>query len=131
MVHFPAGEQEDLAALWLWSERAGVFSHETALMLHNLSDALPRKVNLTLPSNWKQRRLRVPEGLILHHADVPKGERVQIGSVPVTSVARTLHDCVAVHTSTELIEMAVRQASTRRLIDKNEARAVLSRAKAK
>ncbi len=52
IVHFPAGEHEDLATLWLWSEKAGVFSHETALMLHQLSDALPRKVNLTLPAAW-------------------------------------------------------------------------------
>jgi len=50
IVHFPAGDHEDLATIWLWSEKAGVFSHETALMLHNLSDALPRKVYLTLPA---------------------------------------------------------------------------------
>ena len=33
IVHFPAAEHEDLATLWLWSDQAGVFSHETALML--------------------------------------------------------------------------------------------------
>ncbi len=31
MVHFPAGEDEDLVVFWLWSDREGVFSHETAL----------------------------------------------------------------------------------------------------
>jgi hypothetical protein len=31
LVHFPLTEHEDLAALWLWSGQAGVFSHETAL----------------------------------------------------------------------------------------------------
>src|SRR5208337_2168977 len=38
LVHFPAGEHENLAVLWLWSERMGVFSHHTALALHGLSD---------------------------------------------------------------------------------------------
>jgi len=30
LVYFPAGQHEDLVALWLWSEQAGVFSHDTA-----------------------------------------------------------------------------------------------------
>src|SRR5579863_8308772 len=40
IVHYPIGENEDLVPLWLWSNQAGIFSHETALMLHQLSDAL-------------------------------------------------------------------------------------------
>src|ERR1700722_16737287 len=42
LVHFPAGEHEDLVVAWLWSEQAGVASHETALSLHRLSYVLPR-----------------------------------------------------------------------------------------
>lgn len=30
LVHFPASQEEDLVPLWLWSDRVGVFSHETA-----------------------------------------------------------------------------------------------------
>ena len=30
-----------MGAVWLWSEQAGVFSHQTALALHDLSDILP------------------------------------------------------------------------------------------
>ena len=41
LVHYPPGDNEDLVPLWLWSEQKGAFSHETALMLHDLSDALP------------------------------------------------------------------------------------------
>jgi predicted transcriptional regulator of viral defense system len=66
IVHYPAGQHEDLVALWLWSGQPGVFSHETALMLHDLSDALPSKAHLTLPSDWRTRRLRVPKGVVLH-----------------------------------------------------------------
>jgi predicted transcriptional regulator of viral defense system len=124
IVHFPAGEHEDLAAIWLWSERAGVFSHESALMLHDLSDALPRKVNLTLPADWAKRRFRVPKGVILHHADVPKSERVEVGAIPATIVFRTLLDCVDAHVSPELLDAAVRQARQRKLIDKDDAKAI-------
>src|SRR5258708_5234650 len=55
LVHFPAGEHEDLVAAWLWSERASVVSHQTALALHGLSDALPAHVHLTLPADWRHR----------------------------------------------------------------------------
>jgi hypothetical protein len=37
-VHFPAGEHEEPVVVWLWSERQGVFSHQTALGLHGLSE---------------------------------------------------------------------------------------------
>jgi predicted transcriptional regulator of viral defense system len=130
IVHFPAGEHEDLATIWLWSEKAGVFSHETALMLHNLSDALPRKVNLTLPADWTKRRLRVPKGVVVHHGDVPTNDRVEMGSVPVTNARRTLLDCVDAHVSPELIEAAVRQALARALIDKDDMKAIRARGRA-
>lgn len=130
IVHFPAGEHEDLATIWLWSEKAGVFSHETALMLHNLSDALPRKVNLTLPADWAKRRFRVPKGVLLHHADVPKSERVDIGAIPVTSVLRTLSDCVDAHVSPELLVAAVAQARDRSLITKDNVKMLRARERA-
>src|SRR5688572_30913165 len=55
LVHFPPSEHEGLVEIWLWSEQAGVFSHETALGLHDLSDALPAKLHLTLPRAWRSR----------------------------------------------------------------------------
>ncbi|WP_228565192.1 hypothetical protein [Myxococcus sp. AB036A] len=65
-----------MVAVWLWSEQQGVFSHQTALALHNLSDVLPHRVHLTLPANWKQRRFRGPADTVFHHADVGKTKRV-------------------------------------------------------
>ena len=32
----------------------GVFSHDTALALHELSDALPARAHLTLPASWRR-----------------------------------------------------------------------------
>src|SRR6266404_5160662 len=47
LVHFPAGEREDLAVVWLWSDHTGVFSHQTALSLHGLSDVMPHRTHVT------------------------------------------------------------------------------------
>lgn len=130
IVHFPASEHEDLAAVWLWSDQEGVFSHETALMLHELSDALPRRVHLTLPSAWSRRRFRVPKGVVLHHGDVGKNERVSIGAIPVTNARRTLLDCVEAHVSPELIAAAVQQARKRGLIGQNDVKTIRARGRA-
>jgi predicted transcriptional regulator of viral defense system len=113
LVHFPAGEHEALVSAWLWSERAGVFSHQTALALHRLSDAMPTQLHLTVPSEWRRRRFRLPEGLILHHADLSKRDRTWFGPVPVTSVKRTLNDCARDGLSPELLRQATRQALQR------------------
>jgi predicted transcriptional regulator of viral defense system len=120
LVHFPAGEHEELATVWLWSEQAGVLSHETALAQHGLSDALPAQVHLTLPAAWKKRRFRVPEGVVLHHADVAPQERAWAGPVPITSVSRTLNDLATSGLSPELLRQAAQQALRRGLTTREE-----------
>ena len=120
VVHFPAGEHEDLAVLWLWSEREGVFSHESALALHDLSDALPTKVHMTLPPSWERRRLRLPGGLVIHHAGISGTERAWVGSVPVTAPARTLCDCAREQISPVLLRQALRQGLDRGLFPRED-----------
>jgi predicted transcriptional regulator of viral defense system len=115
LTHFPAGEHEDLVAIWLWSEQSGVFSHQTALFLHQLSDVLPVRAHLTLPSNWRRRRFRVPPGVVLHHADVAEVERGWVGAVPVTAPLRALVDCATTKLSPDLLEQAIREALSRGL----------------
>jgi predicted transcriptional regulator of viral defense system len=120
LVHFPAGDHEDLTAVWLWSEHVGVFSHQTALALHDLSDSLPSQVHLTLPDAWRTRRLRVPDGVVLHYGDVAEGERYWFGPVPATAPLRTLEDCAAEHLPPELLRGAALDALDRGLVARGE-----------
>lgn len=120
LVHFPAGEHEELVTAWLWSERAGVISHQTALALHGLSDAMPAHLHVTLPSAWQRRRFRVPSGVVLHHADVPSEDRAWFGAVPTTNPRRTLRDCAREGISPELLRQAAQQALRRGLVTKSE-----------
>lgn len=124
LVHFPAGEHEDLTAVWLWSEMEGVFSHQTALALHDLSDALPAQVHLTLPTSWRRRRLRVPDGVHLHYGDVAADERRWFGPVPATSPLRTLQDCAASHLPPELLRGAAHDALARGLVERRSLTAI-------
>ena len=120
LVHFPAGEHEDLAVVWLWSAREGVFSHQTALALHGLSDVLPARVHLTLPLAWRRRRLRVPLGVDLHCADISQHERAWMGPVPATTPARTLRDCARNELSPDLLRTAAQQALLRGLVARDD-----------
>ncbi|MBS2022833.1 MAG: type IV toxin-antitoxin system AbiEi family antitoxin domain-containing protein [Deltaproteobacteria bacterium] len=120
LVHFPAGEHEDLVAAWLWSEQAGVLSQQTALALHGLSDALPARIHLTLPAAWRRRRLRVPDGVILHHDDVAPADRAWFGAVPISNPRRTLNDCARAGLSPELLRQAAQQALRRGLVTRRE-----------
>ena len=120
LVHFPTSEHEDLVIAWLWAEQAGVFSHETALTLYDLSDVLPGKVHMTIPASWRRRRLRVPAGLVLHYADIGDADRTGFSAVPITSPCRTLRDCIEANVSPEIVRQAVLQARRRGLISEKE-----------
>lgn len=120
IVDFPTGEHEGLVAVWLWSRNEGVFSHETALFLHDLSDVFPVRAHLTLPTTWKTRAIHIPEDAAIYYSDIPDRDRVWIGPVPVTSVRRTLSDCLHSSVAPELVAQASVQAAERGLITRDE-----------
>ena len=124
LVHHPAGDREDLVTVWLWCDRAGVFSHETALSLHGISDVLPAQVHLTLPTEWRRRQLTVPDGVNLYFALVPESDRGWFGAVPVTTVRRTLMDCLAADVPGDTIRSALHDVARRGLLTTTEVRSV-------
>ena len=121
LSHYPHGDYDDLIILWLWSKQCGVFSHTTALSLHQLSDFLPNHYHLTLPSSWKSRRLHVRNNVALYYDDIPKPQRDWYGCVPITNVGRTLADCKKLHLTEDLLDQAVHQAIDRGLIPRGTA----------
>ena len=124
LVHFPPTENEDFVPVWLWSEREGVFGLETALAIHGLSDALPAHHDLFVPNAWAPRRVLAPRNVRLYVDEVGHSEREWIGSVPVTTAARTLRDCMKHHVAPDLVEQAVAQAVGRGLVSRSEVRAI-------
>ena len=78
----------------------GVFSHETALFLHGLSDRVPLKMMMTIPSGWNTQLLKDenyvffycgPEKMDLGISEIetPSGVKVK-----TYDVERTLCDCL-------------------------------------
>jgi predicted transcriptional regulator of viral defense system len=110
-AQYPPMPRDELVPLWLWSDRHGVFSHETALSLLAESDLSPTHVDMTLPASWRRRRLKLPSpALVLHFQNIPKGDRAEWGPILCTSLVRTLNDCAEAGTEEQYLEQAVRRA---------------------
>ena len=115
--HFPFAQEDEFVPLWLWTEKAGVFSHETALQLHGLSDALPARHHVTVPMSWRRRRLRVPAEVALHFGDLGPPDVAWHGPVPITAPLRTLLDCATSNVQPDMLDAAIAQAIARGLVD--------------
>ena len=116
---FPHEEHEDLVVAYLWSEEQGTISHESALALYELSDVLPTKLHLTVPTVWERRSRTVPEQFELHYADLEPGERRWFDVVPVTSPERTLVDVALAGFDPDLFDQALSEAVARHLVDED------------
>jgi predicted transcriptional regulator of viral defense system len=108
---YPTGEHEEIRAAWLTvgMERA-VVSHESALVLHGLSDVLPNTVHLLV--SREHRGVRAPSGVTLHTATapIPDSDIATRHGIRVTTPPRTIIDAARSGTAPEQIQMAVRQA---------------------
>jgi len=110
---FPATDRPDLALWSLWSsnrkeEVEGVYSHQTAISLFNLSDLNPAKLHMTVPRSFR-RNSEIPSILVLHYADLPASD-VQTGpGYKFTRPLRTILDLIE---SGEVERNFIRQALT-------------------
>ena len=105
---FPISDNEDLMIIWLWSKGEGVFCHETALLYHQLSDVLPRKIHLTLPPSHSRQR-KPPKGVLLYYDEVSDDDITWCEEFPFTSPERTLRELAKKKFDQELIEQAIKK----------------------
>jgi len=121
LAKFPLPARPDLMVWQLWSRNRqdqpqGVFSHATALTLHELSDAMPAKVDMTVPPGF-QRMAAIPEGLRLHRARLAERDVETIDGIRVTTPLRTLIDVIVEGAiASELQVQAVDEAIRRGLV---------------
>jgi predicted transcriptional regulator of viral defense system len=128
LTNYPLTDRPDLSLWFLWSrdrkdKPLGVFSHETALSLYELSDVNPARIHMTVPPGFR-RRCPIPRILVLHVGSLSPTELSQVGWVSVTSPIRTLVDVVTQGTlSRDLLEQAVKEASDKGMVTQFELKA--------
>jgi predicted transcriptional regulator of viral defense system len=125
LASFPRGERPDLMLWSLWSRNRGeaaqgVYSHQTALSLYDLSDVMPAKLHMTVPKNFR-RNSEIPRVLVLHFADLPQNDIGAVHGVRVTKPMRTIFDLLE-HGEVPFatLRQALREGQRRGLIRRNE-----------
>lgn len=113
----------DLVLWALWSrnrdeQTEGVFSHDTALSLYDLSDLNPAKLHMTVPTDFR-RNSDIPGILVLHYAELPETDVQNAQGFKFTRPLRTILDLIEAGTvERTFIRQAVRQAFDRGLISR-------------
>lgn len=124
---FPPTEHPDLVLWALWSrnrdeEIEGVYSHQTALSLYDLSDLNPAKLHMTVPTRFR-RNSEIPGILVLHYADLPESDVETAQGFKFTRPLRTVLDLLEADTVPQnFLRQALRQALDRGLITRHEIR---------
>ena len=78
LARFPQSAEEQMVICSLWTrnragEPQGVYSHQTALSINDLSDVNPAKLYMTVPPTFR-RSGPIPKSLVLHRAILHKKE---------------------------------------------------------
>ena len=113
--------------LWsLWScnrkgEHQGVYSHETALSIYDLTDLNPVKLHMTVPLGFRKAVRSTPKVLVLHREKLVSKDWRDFGSYKVTTPTRTLYDIISSNRiSEEFVAQAVNEGLSRGLYPKEE-----------
>lgn len=93
------------ASLWPRGVQ-GVISHDSALVIHQLSDVNPAKIHITVPRSHRIMRT-VPRMYTVYRADLPAGDVVFVEGIPVTTPVRTIMDSHRAHLGGALIQQAI------------------------
>jgi hypothetical protein len=124
---FPMADRPDLVLWALWSRNRdekveGVYSHQTALSLYDLSDLNPAKLHMTVPRDFR-RNSEIPGILVLHYADLPDSDVQNAQGFRFTRPLRTILDLIEAGTvERNFIRQALRQAIDRGLISRQQIR---------
>jgi len=131
LVHYPITSHPDLVLWSLWSRNIkgkvqGVWSHETALEIHELSDVMPAKMHMTVPKKFR-KWTNIPKNLVLYFADLSDIDIITQQGYLVTKPLKTIIDIIKEgKLSEDLIVQAIRDALQKGLVSHKELNEVIS-----
>jgi len=108
------------ASLWP-AGTIGVISHQSALAVRDLSDVNPAKVHITLPKDFRVRRV-VPGYMVIHNGNLPEEDLTVVEGIPATTVRRTIEDCHRTHLGPALLRQAIEDGEREGYLRPDDAR---------
>jgi len=131
IVHYPAERLAQYREAILWAQASNgperiALSHETALLLYEISDVNPPRVNLTVPVSARMRRAH-PKWIEIHRADLA-AEDIQLHEgMPITTVERSILDVLAATHRSDFARQAITDALRKGLLNSAQAGALRKR----
>ena len=125
LAHYPEPERPDLILWWLWSRDTsdtpqGIYGHQTALSLFELTDLNPSKLDMIVPKRFR-RGVPLPAILRLHRDEVSEDDVTTVHDVPVTRPLRSLLDVVRTgDVPLAVLQQGYREAMRRGMITPSE-----------
>jgi predicted transcriptional regulator of viral defense system len=114
----PYPQRDDLVVLTLishdrYGEPQAVASHETALAIHEISDANPARIHLTVPPSFRRY---MPPGIVLYKARLSPQDWEEREGYRVTTPLRTILDAAASPSTWSFLPDAIYDALQRGLV---------------
>lgn len=99
LVRFPISDDAQYVLWTLWSRNRqgvpqGVYSHQTALALFELSDLMPKQLHMTVPLSFR-RNAPIPDILVLHRGYLAPEDCEERRGYRVTRPLRAVADLLA------------------------------------
>ena len=120
---WPGGSFDDLIRWTLWSGGVAVFSHQTAMAVHEISDLMPAKLYLTVPQGFRKKP---PRAIVLYRDRLTPQEIEPREGFHVTTPLRTLIDAARVAVDPERLAHAVLDAIRKDLLEDRQVEAALT-----
>jgi hypothetical protein len=125
LTRFPPTDHAQYVLWSLWSRNRqgvpqGVYSHQTALSLFDLSDLMPARLHMTVPPAFR-RNSPTPKVLVLHRGGIVPDEMEERQGFRVVRPIRAVADLLAeASVSSDHLQMALREGLRRGVITRAE-----------
>ena len=95
-----------------------MISHDSALLVHELCDINPTAIHITIPTSYRISR-KGGDQYELHKSDLAATDITRLDAVVLTTIRRTLDDCVDL-VPEYLLRQAIDAAAGRGAINKSD-----------
>lgn len=112
---FPIEPATEYMEAVLWAKGRGVIGGEAALVVWDLADVNPRKIDLVVPTSYRPRR-QGGELYRVRRIDLMPDDVDEVDGVPVVTPAVAIRQTIDGGVPADLVEQAVRRAEARELI---------------
>jgi predicted transcriptional regulator of viral defense system len=113
---FPTTSLEEFFIALLKAGEKAVISHESALVVYDLSDVMPGIIHVTIPRTSSRRR----KGLRFHTKQISEDEVAVYSGLRVTKIPRTIIDLLESGCDFGIIKDSITQAVKRGMVSYDE-----------